>query len=398
MSDFNFNSSNSSLRKGQGLLGSGWRPLTRDFDWNYFLYLASNDSDELQRRAIMMAGSVTEILGRKQYTWWANAISLFSEGNRYDFDEFWNYMTPEPPCSDYRHSDSLSVETPVLQAVNRQSIPIEHVLNRLQETTIRNILGIMGQPDLITQHYIDRYFFLPIDRFTTWDRLDVVNFASAYWQKYDVWLQLTRLDRGRRHWTLLGSDLSSLISKATRGLAVMLSGYQSRVGQIHSEFAIRDFSQDVQSFSDAVQQGVMTQNRLAVLVHGDPGTGKTAWTQAIAKEILDPLGYVIFILDHDAVENFVPPDYLERVCIIINEADNLAHDRSTQIAQSSNKTERILSLLDGTLYQSVISTGKAELEQKLIVLMTCNTTERFDPAVLRKGRVDLTYEFTHCFV
>ncbi len=67
-----------------------------------------------------------------------------------------------------------------------------------------------------------------------------------------------------------------------------------------------------------------------------------------------PLGYVIFILNHDAVENFVPPSYSKRICLIINEADNLAENRANVAAQSNNKTEPILSLLDGTLYQSVI--------------------------------------------
>ena len=83
-----------------------------------------------------------------------------------------------------------------------------------------------------------------------------------------------------------------------------------------------------------------------MLVHGEPGTGKTVWTQALAREVLVPLGYVIFILDHDAISNFVPPSYLERICIIINEADNLAQDRSSEVAQYSNKTEHILSLFD----------------------------------------------------
>jgi ATP-dependent 26S proteasome regulatory subunit len=178
----------------------------------------------------------------------------------------------------------------------------------------------------------------------------------------------------------------------------MLSGYQSRVGQVQSQFSIRTFPADVQSFTDLVQQAVLDKNQLAVLVSGKPGTGKTAWTQAVAKEILMPLGFVIFILDHDAVENFVPPSYLERICLIINEADNLAQDRATLAAQHSNKTEHILSLLDGTLYQSVIDEAAIQTEQKLVVLMTCNTTERLDPAMLRKGRVDLMYEFTHQFV
>jgi ATP-dependent 26S proteasome regulatory subunit len=67
-------------------------------------------------------------------------------------------------------------------------------------------------------------------------------------------------------------------------------------------------------------------------------------------------------------------------------------------AQRTNKTEHILSLLDGTLYQSVVDETKPRTEQKLVVLMSCNTIARLDPAVLRKGRVDLTCEFTHRFV
>jgi ATP-dependent Zn protease len=103
-------------------------------------------------------------------------------------------------------------------------------------------------------------------------------------------------------------------------------------------------------------------------------------------------------LDHDAFENFVPPTYLERICIIINEADNLAQNRADEVAQYNNKTEHILSLLDGTLYQSVIDETGVQMQQSLVVLMTCNTTERLDPAMLRKGRVDLMYEFTERFV
>jgi hypothetical protein len=404
---FNFDSSNQTQNKGQGLLAEGWRPLYREFDWSYFLQLTANDSTELNRRLGAIASQVIDTLGRNQYAWWANVISLLSQANRYEIDELWTYITPDPPYPDHRYTDTLCVETPVQRVVSRSSIPIDYVLNRLQETTIRKVLEILGRPDVVTQSFLDRYFYLPKERFVSWERLDVMTTAYAYWSEHDVWLEVENLNsygsaqgsnRGRRCYTLMGTDLASLVSKATYGLAVMLSGYQTRVGQIHAQFAIRDFPQDVQCFTDAVQHAVMSQNQLAVLVHGDPGTGKTAWTQAIAKEVLEPLGYVTFILDHDAVENFVPPIYLERICLIINEADNLAHDRSTEVAQTSNKTEHILSLLDGTLYQSVISVGKAELEQKVVVLMTCNTTERLDPAVLRKGRIDLMCEFVHCFV
>lgn len=225
----------------------------------------------------------------------------------------------------------------------------------------------------------------------------MINTAYGYWEDPEMWLQIDNVGKERRL-TLLARDLRPLVRKVTHGLAVMLSGYQSRVGQIQSQFSLRSFPQDIQDFTDVVQQAILDQDQLAVLVSGEPGTGKTVWTQAIAKEILVSLGYVTFILDHDAVQNFAPPPYLERICLIINEADNLAQDRSMEVAQYSNKTEHILSLLDGTLYRSVIDEMGMQSDQKLVILMTCNTTERLDPAMLRKGRIDLTCEFTHRFV
>lgn len=384
--------------QGRGLLGAGWRPLSRQFDWDFFLHLVANDSWELAQKTLDFASDIADTLGRSQYTWWANILNVFSENMRYEIDEFWNYITPAPPFPDHRYGEVLSVDTPVTQLVNRDSIPIDYVLTRLQEITVFKVLDLLGNPELITQFYMERHFYFPVNRFVNWERLEIIGTAFAYWPQHQVWLQIDNLGRGRRRYTLIAKDIEPLINKATYNLAVMLSGYQSRVGQINSHFPIRTFPADIQSFTDTVQQAVLDQNQLAVLVSGEPGTGKTAWTQAVAKEILMPLGFVIFILDHDAVENFVPPNYLERICIIINEADNLAQNRASTAAQYNNKTEHILSLLDGTLYQSVVDQSGIQNQQKLVLLMTCNTTERLDPAVLRKGRVDLMYEFTHRFV
>ena len=384
--------------QAKGLLGAGWRPLSRQIDWGFLWHLLSNDSWELTHQTLNIASDIADALGRNQYTWWANILNVFSENTRYELDEFWNYITPEAPTPDYRYKDVLSIETPVIQVVSRSNIPIDYVLNRLQEITIIKVLNLLGNPDIITQSYLERYFYYPVDRFVSWERLATIGTVYAYWSKHQVWLELYSLEQGRLRYTLMAKDLAPLVNKATYNLAVMLSGYQSRVGLVHSQYPIRMFPADIQSFTDTVQQAILAQNQLAVLVLGDPGTGKTAWTQAVAKEILVPLGYVIFILDHDAVENFVPPSYLERICIIINEADNLAKNRASEVAQINSKTEHILSLLDGTLYQSVIDEAGIQAQQRLVVLMTCNTTERLDPAVLRKGRVDFTYEFTRRFV
>ncbi|MBW4616780.1 MAG: AAA family ATPase [Desmonostoc vinosum HA7617-LM4] len=382
----------------QSLLASGWRPFHRELDWSFLWRLLHNDTGELTQKSLNLASNVAEILGRNNYAWWANLLNVVSDNTRYEIEKFWNYITPDPQSPDHRYKDVLSTETPIVQFVNRSSIPIDYVLNRLQEITVLRVLQLLGCPDIITQYYSERDFYFPVDKFVNWERLDVVNTVYAYWSKYDVWLQIDPYDRGRRQYTLMAKDITPLVNKATYDLAVMLSGYQSRVGKVHSQFPIRTFPADIQNFTDSVQQAVLRQNQLAVVVHGEPGTGKTAWTQAVAKEILVPLGYVIFILDHDAIANFVPPIYLERICIVINEADNLAQNRASEVAQYNNKTEHILSLLDGTLYQSVIDDSSIQLKQRLVVLMTCNTTERLDPAMLRKGRVDLMCEFTQRFV
>lgn len=383
--------------QAQGLLSAGWRPYYRQMDVKFLADLLCNDTAELTHRWFNLNSNLANISGRNEYAWWANFMNLFSSEARYHLDEFWSYITPDPPFPDHRHIDTLVVETPVKTVMTRDSIAIDHVFSRLREIIIFNILKFLGPPQLITQHYMDRYFYFPIQHFTSWERLDVISNAYAHWEDPDIWLQIDNLGKERRM-SLMAHNLKPLIQKVSHGLAVMLSGYQSRVGQIQADFPIRSFPSDIQAFTDTVQQAILDEPQLAVLVSGVPGTGKTAWTQAIAKEILVPLGYVTFILDHEAVQNFVPPPYLERVCLIINEADNLAQDRASRVAQYSNKTEHILSLLDGTLYRSVLDEAGLQAEQRLLVLMTCNTTERLDPAMLRKGRVDLTYEFTHRFV
>jgi hypothetical protein len=382
----------------QDLLRNGWRPLYRDLDLAFLSELLSNDPWKLSQKSLDLMSRIADTLGRKDYAWWANILNVFSEDLRYDIDEFWDYITPEPVIPNQYYTEMLTSETPIVQIVNRDTIPIDYVLKRLQEITVTSILQLLGIPDRIIQSYEERYFYYPIQRFKSWEKLDAIGTIFAYWSKQDIWLQINSGGGAIKYYTLMAKELAPLLNQATKNLAVMLSGYQTRVGKIHSQYPIDSFPSNIQSFTTDVKQAVLQQEQLAILVQGKPGTGKTAWTQAVAKEILSPLGYVVFILDHDAVENFIPPSYLERICLIINEADNLAQDRASQAAQWTNKTEHILSLLDGTLYRSVIDDFGIQDQQRLVVLMTCNTTDRLDPAFLRKGRVDLTYEFTHQFV
>ena len=71
---------------------------------------------------------MADTLRRKDYAWWANMLNVFSEYFRYDIDKFWDYITPEPLVPNQSYIDSLSTETPVLQLINRDTIPIDYVL------------------------------------------------------------------------------------------------------------------------------------------------------------------------------------------------------------------------------------------------------------------------------
>lgn len=380
------------------LLKNGWRPLYRQIDPEFMWQLIVNDPWKLTQNSLNLVSRFADTLGRKEYAWWANILNVFSEDIRYNVDEFLHYITPEPPAPNQKYQAVLSAETPVTQLINRDMIPIDSVLRKLREITVFKVLELLPKPDSIIQYYEDRHFYYPVERFSKWDSLEIMGTVLGYWKQHDLWLEIKNAGLNQKIYTLMSQNLAPLVNKATYNLAVMLSGYQNRVGKIQSQYPISTFPKDIQAFTDAVQQEILDREQTAILVQGEPGTGKTAWTQAVAKEILAPLGYVIFILDHEAVEYFIPPDYLERIAIIINEADNLARDRASEIGQMTNKTERVLSLLDGTLYRSVIEEKGIQQNQRLVVLMTCNTTERLDPALLRKGRVDLSCEFTHVFV
>ncbi len=389
---------NSSNNK-PGLLGSGWRPLNREFNLDYFLNLLINDSSKVFHKSLDLVSDFADILGRNHYSWWANILGVFSENIQYEINEFWDYITPEIDLYDNRDLRILNVETPLKNLSNREIIPINYALDRLEEIILFKVLELLGKPDLIVQNFNDRTYYYPSAQFRSWEKLEILGTVTALWKaESGVRLVINGGQGGKVYYNLWAKDISRLVEKASYNLSVLVSGYQIRVGKLSNSYSINSFPKDIQAFSDEVQEAVFREHRLAVLVQGVPGTGKTAWTQAIAQEILIPLGYVVFILDHEAVENFMPPNYLEKICLIINEADNLAQDRSREIAQSNTKTEHILSLLDGTLYQSVIDESNPYPGQKLVILMTCNTTERLDPAFLRKGRVDLTYEFTHRFV
>ena len=130
-----------------------------------FCKILFHDTQELTQKSINLASYYADALARKEYAWWANILNLASDYTRGEFQKFWNYITPDMLTPEHRHKDFLSTETPLVQFVSRNSIPIDYVLNLLQEITVLRVLKLLERPNIITQYYSERDFYFPVEKF-----------------------------------------------------------------------------------------------------------------------------------------------------------------------------------------------------------------------------------------
>lgn len=116
---------------------------------------------------------------------------------------------------------------------------------------------------------------------------------------------------------------------------------------------------------------------------------KTCWAQAYASEILSPKGYLILCIDYSSLQSLIIPDYIDKVCIIVNDADTLALSRDIS---ARGETEQILSWLDGAR-TSFIKPFYYDKRTSVITIMTANSIEQWDEAALRQGRIHKIVQF-----
>lgn len=375
------------------LLSKGWKVYARDFDYFYFQKVIEKEPLTFFQKAVGLIGSISENLTRSNFSLLSNILTVY-QNTQPEFQSFWDFITPVPPSPNYRHWETFGAEFPRSTFYSRNTIFLEEAYLQLQEVLLCRILEFLGIPTLIRQYPC---FSFPIENFIDFDKLDILERTQIFWENHDIWLDISPGSGNQKQYVLSGADLSSWIDKASYNLAIIKSGTKATIGEIKSGYSLSSYPEDVQLFTNDVMESIFEDKHTVVLLYGEPGTGKTVWTQSLAKEYLVQLGYTIFILDKDSILDFSPPGYLKKVALIINECDNLAQNRKSNVAQHSSRTEHVLSLLDGTLYNSVVN-KECSYSQNLVVLMTCNTIERLDPAMLRKGRVDFIKEFTHKFI
>ncbi len=125
--------------------------------------------------------------------------------------------------------------------------------------------------------------------------------------------------------------------------------------------------------------------KLTMLFHGEPGTGKTSLSKAIASS----LGRNVYMLNLNSVFDSELPKLFGSIdagsVMLIEDID--AHGAALDRKQLEDKSETPLSL--STLLNTL--DGIVPLND-LIIIATTNHVEKLDSAFKRTGRVDLTVE------
>lgn len=143
------------------------------------------------------------------------------------------------------------------------------------------------------------------------------------------------------------------------------------------------FSEIHKNIVDTIN-GKNNNNAKLVLLHGDPGTGKTTYIKYLAHE----LGKKVLFLPPFMAESIVNPDFVpflmeNKDCVlIIEDAEKVIGDR--QSSGSSVGVSNLLNLSDGILGDIL----------NINIIATFNMSkERIDKALLRKGRLIAEHRF-----
>jgi ATP-dependent 26S proteasome regulatory subunit len=138
---------------------------------------------------------------------------------------------------------------------------------------------------------------------------------------------------------------------------------------------------------DAIIAESLTKNEAGIiLLHGDPGTGKTTYIKHLISKFLDK--EFIFI-QNDFVKDLLKPAFIsfllrnKNVILIIEDAEKVVVTREN--ASDDSVVSTILQLTDG-LFSDFLN---------IRIICTFNTTiDRLDKALLRKGRMIAKYKFS----
>lgn len=373
-------------QKYEFLIKRGWEQVKPEFDLEHFVKLAP-------QKVLSELGSFVSNFSRESSN---NPFAIFGEEVRDHQEDFMSSICPAfsiPPA-------------PTNCAMINSQWPIEDngdtSENAFSELTYRTIVLIvekaLGVPINIFQETNEKVFKYTDPSSFNFDKLELVGTLTAVWDDAylevhmsSIWTSTGTINS--LDWRLYSPNLRTYSAECLGGVGLEINPSTYQLGNIDPEFNLNSFPEYIRNhtYNLEVEMGfkkgaALLKNypeRFNILVEGPPGYGKTRWSHAFASEVLSRLGYLIIVVDYSSLETLVLPSYLDKVCIIINDADNLCLDRETS---TRGETEQMLAWLDGTR-STFIKPFYMARRTSTITIITANTVERWDEAALRKGRI-----------
>ena len=182
------------------------------------------------------------------------------------------------------------------------------------------------------------------------------------------------------------SNMIHFIVQNNRGLDL-----EDHVSQNTNEINIdKNYNDDFKDIDERIKNYIEDNKNGLILLHGEPGTGKTYYLRHLTKyseskkfvflpstlsnALSDP-GFVSFAIKE-----------LQNSVLIIEDAENVIQKRGTTFGgESQQSVANLLNLSDGLMSDV--------LNLQIICTFNANISE-IDPALTRKGRLLLQYEFT----
>jgi ATPase family associated with various cellular activities (AAA) len=332
-------------------------------------------------------GRVAEELFNSYRNIISNVASIFSEPVENAYQRWILSLIPNPISNN-------DVSLPFL--TTNKYAPITNIL-------IKKIIRILGQPQTIYQHFSSNTYSSKLEVLTyppeKYDDLENLDCEGEIILSFNNGIAVRKHRDTRENEFYYGVYFPTknlreyYVNLACKDLAIYQNKTHLVFGECSSKYTLSSFTNTDLTELATTKVNTITKTigseKLSILLTGAPGTAKTSWTNAFVKEVISPLGYLTINLDLESLSEFTPPEYVNKVCLVINDGDNLALNRESR---TDGFTEKVMSLLDGNQVNCITPFNNTNL--KLIIIITANTTQRWDKAALRQGRIDIDYEFT----
>jgi hypothetical protein len=275
---------------------------------------------------------------------------------------------------------------------------------------IHQIVPYLGEPNLMDLEFINQTLYIEYPARNKKEKLisilkeGNVGFGSSDGGRLNIsWedgstLKVVTNSRGELKSLELKVASEKIVQKALSGQVLLSVANNEALGKMTETFPLHSFHLEKKNFEEELDEYLKeSPQKFCTLIQGPPGAGKTEWVKSYIKEKLSEQGFFTYFLDVNNLKSFSPDPSIPKVCLFVNEVDNLILDRSDK-SHDSGEQEALLGFFDGTIYQSVKDHNKGSSNQQILIFLTANQTNRLDPAFLRPGRVDLIRTFEKQYV